>query len=345
VANQEHLDLLNQGIWIWNQWRTEYPDIQPDLREASLKGVNLSKANFQNVDFREADLPGSDCSYCNLQGANLSFASMYGANFYSADLSYANLQRSDLFMTNLGANLYGVNLSWSDLGEADFSQSTMGLTILGDVDLHLAKGLERVTHQGPSIIGIDTIIRSRGKIPKIFLRNAGVPGSIIEAIPSLIDSLRPIDFYSCFIAYSSQDQPFANRLYADLQSNGVRCWIASEDMKIGAKFRPSIDESIHLCDKLLLVLSKHSVASNWVEHEVEMALAKEHREKRTVLLPVRLDTAILEREYDGWPALVQHERHIGDFTRWKDRDSYQQTFERLLRDLEAEPQRVKEEGI
>jgi hypothetical protein len=107
-------------------------------------------------------------------------------------------------------------------------------------------------------------------------------------------------------------------------------------MKIGAKIRPNIDESIRLYDKLLLVLSKHSVVSNWVEHEVEMALAKEHREKRTVLFPVRLDTAILEREYDGWPALVRHERHIGDFTHWKNHDSYQQAFERLLRDLNAE---------
>jgi hypothetical protein len=44
----------------------------------------------------------------------------------------------------------------------------------------------------------------------------------------------------------------------------------------------------------------------------------------------------LEREHDGWPTLVQNERHIGDFTCWKDHDRYQQAFERLLRDLKAE---------
>jgi len=98
----------------------------------------------------------------------------------------------------------------------------------------------------------------------------------------------------------------------------------------------SIDESIRLYDKLLLVLSEHTVNSQWVEHEVEMALAKERRENRTVLFPIRLDETILEMDYDGWPAEVRDTRHIGDFTRWKQRDDYQQAFERLLRDLKAE---------
>jgi hypothetical protein len=28
--------------------------------------------------------------------------------------------------------------------------------------------------------------------------------------------------------------------------------------------------------------------------------------------------------------------HVGDFTSWKDHDSYRQAFDRLLRDLKAE---------
>ncbi|HEU5382046.1 MAG TPA: hypothetical protein VFV38_42040 [Ktedonobacteraceae bacterium] len=47
---------------------------------------------------------------------------------------------------------------------------------------------------------------------------------------------------------------------------------------------------------------------------------------------IRLN-AILEREHTGWPALVLHERHIGDFTGWKEHNQYQVAFERLLRDL------------
>jgi hypothetical protein len=38
----------------------------------------------------------------------------------------------------------------------------------------------------------------------------------------------------------------------------------------------------------------------------------------------------------AWAADILRTRHIGDFSRWKDHDAYQQAFERLLRDLKAE---------
>ena len=85
----------------------------------------------------------------------------------------------------------------------------------------------------------------------------------------------PIEYYSCFISYSSKDEDFAKRLYADLQTEHVRCWFAPEDLKIGEKFRPRIDEAIRWYDKLLLVLSENSVNSPWVEKEVETAFEKE----------------------------------------------------------------------
>jgi hypothetical protein len=37
----------------------------------------------------------------------------------------------------------------------------------------------------------------------------------------------------------------------------------------------------------------------------------------------------------GWLALLKNTRNVGDFTRWKDHDSYRKAFERLLRDLKA----------
>jgi hypothetical protein len=104
-------------------------------------------------------------------------------------------------------------------------------------------------------------------------------------------------------------------------------------MKIGDKIRTRIDEAIHLQDKLLLILSEHSVTSDWVEHEVETALARECRDQSTIFFPIRLDNAILERPHTGWPALVKYQRHTGDFTHWKDHDQYQIAIERLVRDL------------
>ena len=140
------------------------------------------------------------------------------------------------------------------------------------------------------------------------------------------------EFYSCFISYSTKDQRFAERLFNDLQGNGVRCWFAPEHLKIGAKTRPAIDETIRLHDKVLLVLSKHSVASDWVEQEVETALARERRDKSPVLFPIRVDKSVTG-DQSGWPALIWNTRNVGDFTRWKNDDAYRKAFDRLLRDL------------
>jgi len=204
------------------------------------------------------------------------------------------------------------------------------------VDLSVVKGLDAVKHRGPSTLGIDTIYRSNGNIPEIFLLGAGVPDPFIEYMGSLVG--KPIEYYTCFISYSSKDEDFARRLYADLQSNNIRCWFAPEDMKIGDKIRPRIDEAIRIHDKLLLVLSEHSVESTWVEKEVETAFEKERQQNKLVLFPIRLDDYVMNTS-QAWAADIRRTRHIGDFTRWKRHDNYQKVLRRLLRDLKTEPPR------
>jgi hypothetical protein len=147
--------------------------------------------------------------------------------------------------------------------------------------------------------------------------------------------MEPIQFYSCFISYSSKDQAFAERLHADIQGKVIRCSYAPADLKIGEKIRVGIDESIRTHDKLLLILSKNSVQREWVEKEVQTAKEEERRQKRAVLFPIRLDDAVMKIE-SGWPADIRRSRHIGEFRRWKDPESYQKAFLRLLKDLKAE---------
>jgi hypothetical protein len=105
-------------------------------------------------------------------------------------------------------------------------------------------------------------------------------------------------------------------------------------LKWGERIRVGIDEAIRVHDKLILILSKSSVASGSVEREVNIALARGRKEKRTVLSPVRVDKAVFESPF-GWATEIRHERNIGDFTRWKEHDKYQKAFARLLRDLQA----------
>jgi uncharacterized protein YjbI with pentapeptide repeats len=319
MANKEHREIIKQGTNVWNEWRKKHPGIRPDLSGANLSRAKLWGADFWGADLNEANLSkttfeGADLSETNLSEANLNDANLWGANLASADLRRANL-------------------SETNLKEADLSNVVIGNTSFGDRDFRLLNGLETIRHSGSSPLSINSIYKSEGKIPETFVKGTGAPDSFIEYMRALVAN--PIEYYTCFISYSSQDQDFAERIYADLQSNGVRCWFAPEDMKIGDKIRPRIDESIRLYDKLLLVISGHSICSEWVEHEVEMALAKERTKKQTVLFPVRLDKAIIEMNQDGWPSEVRHTRHIRDFERWKNHDEYQKSFQRLLRDLQA----------
>jgi hypothetical protein len=190
-----------------------------------------------------------------------------------------------------------------------------------------------VIHHGPSTIGIDAIYKSKGKIPEVFLKGCGVPDNFIAYVGSLVG--KPIEYYSCFISYSSKDQKCAERLHNDLQAKGVRCWFAPEDLKIGDRILDRIDQEIRVYDKLMVVLSEHSIDSDWVETEVQAALEKERQRKQTVLFPIRLDNAVWDTKR-AWAAKLRRERNIGDFTCWKDHDAYQKAFDRLLQDLKAE---------
>lgn len=344
MANPEHLALLQQGVEAWNKWRQanlgiEKPDLHganlsgTDLRVADLRETDLHGANLSRTDLRWADLRGSDLRVADLSAANLDEANLSGANLLMANFSMANLGWVDLS----GANLSMANLLMADLLMADLHRTILQNTIFSGVNLTGVRGLDTCHHERPSHLDFRTLQQS-GPLPLAFLRGCGLPDPLIDYLPSLLN--QPIQFYSCFISYSSKDEDFAQRLHADLQNEGVRCWFAPEDIQGGQKLHEQIGEAIQLHDKLLLVLSEHSMYSEWVETEIVKARQREVREKRQVLFPIRLVDfeTIQQRECfdaDTEKDLAREVRKyfIPDFSNWKSHEAYQQAFDRLLRDL------------
>lgn len=316
MADQELIELLKRDVDQWNAWREQHRErsvdlreadlSQVDLREANLSGVYLSRANLRKVNLSGAYLIGADLNGADLREANLSGVYLSGADLSGVYLSRANLS---------GADLSEATLTRADLSGADLSGAILVKTVLGALDLRNVKGLVEIRHRGPSYIEQHTILLPQDGSALHFLRGAGVPDEWIEFWRST--SMHPIQYHSLFISYSSQDELLARRLHADLQAEGVRCWFAPEDLKIGDKLRPRIDEAIHLHEKLLLLLSEHALASAWVETEVETALEKERLHQREVLFPIRLDDSVLQTK-EAWAAQLRRQRHIGDFTGWKD---------------------------
>jgi hypothetical protein len=56
-------------------------------------------------------------------------------------------------------------------------------------------------------------LKNSGPLPIAFLRGVDLPDNVIDYLPSLLNEA--IQFYSCFISYSSQDEAFAERLHSD----------------------------------------------------------------------------------------------------------------------------------
>lgn len=125
------------------------------------------------------------------------------------------------------------------------------------------------------------------------------------------------EYFSCFISHSSKDQQFCDRLYADLQANGIRAWYFPKDATWGEPVWKEIDRTIKEYDKLIAVCSKNSLRSEPVLREIERALEREDVEHKSILFAVRLDSYI----FDSW----KHERMtdvlpkvVGDFSAWNE---------------------------
>ncbi len=325
MAFEEHVERIKAGVDKWNHWRERDPWIQPDLWGAYVRDLDLQAINLKHAKLTNAVFTNNNLGYADLSGADLSSADLRGCNLQSAKLT--------------NAILHGANLSRTYLKDCDMTGAQMEATVISDLNLAQVKGVELVTHRFKSEISTSALeitatslsndLANLGAVES-FLRGAGVTDEYIEVFRSRIGL--KANFYSCFISYSSNDRDFAERLFSDLQSRGVRCWYAPEHLRIGRRIRDGIDDSILRHDKLLLVLSESSVASQWVEAEVATALRKERELGWEVLFPLRLDDSIITSKA-GWVTLIQNTRNIGNFCDWRNHDTYIKSLERLLRDL------------
>jgi hypothetical protein len=382
---REHMEVVLQGNDAITVWRQANPNRRldlsgADLPRAKLAEVDLSRANLSKTNLMEADLSGtllhganlahavisgaqmvqSDLFKANLTSANLSDADLSAATMSQANLSGADLSATQCYVTDLsGAVLSSADLSFATLDRANldlalFSGATFNETVFADCDLSRSLGLDSVQHLGPSTLGLDTLVRSRGDLPAPFLRGAGVPDHIVNYMRELNGGAPP--FYTCFITHADEDQEFAIRLAADLQSRGVRCWTYRDTAALGPRIYKKSDRTLRVYDKLLVICSKDSLQHNHVLREMERALLKEQAIARgndelqhangngptnprlrepQVLFLVRLDDYVA----DGWQHARKMEvarRTIGNFAGWsQNSESYQQSLSSLLNLLNA----------
>ena len=297
MANPKHLAILEQGVEVWNRWRDENPDVEPDLSEQVFErkqwqAINLFSANLRSVELVGIDLNEADMTDCTLADSSITSVSVRRGHLVAANLAATRSLHVDFSGTDFrNADLTAAILRRCDFGDASFTRVTLYGSAFLETDLSSVRNLETCLHHGPSNLDHWTLLKS-AHLPKSFFQGVGLPDKLIDYLPSLAQGA--VEFYSSFISYSSNDQGFAERLHTDLQARNLRVWFAPEDLRIGDCFQERIEDSIRLYDKVMIVLSEASVQSRWVEREVNAAFEREERDKRLVLFPIRIDDAVID---------------------------------------------------
>jgi len=135
MADEEHLRILAQGVSVWNQWRKQHPEVEPDLAGLLVHevippgrlGIDLSRADFRNANLDGADLYNTWLLEADFSGARASEAGFGevtagSAKFVDANLDGANFMRAHLpFADFTGANLRAAKFYGACLDEASLN--------------------------------------------------------------------------------------------------------------------------------------------------------------------------------------------------------------------------------
>lgn len=332
------------------------------LIKADLYGASLINAKLRNANFSKSDLRKANLGQAILCKANLRKSDLDGANLSIADLTKAKLNGANLNMANFhGAELQDADLSDTCLWDVEFNRANLrgailsnahaGQTNFGDINLSEVYGLESIIHDLGSTIGSSTLRLSKGIIPDIFLQGCGLSDLEIESAklhnPELTNeeiikiqyriydlrATQAIQIAPLFISYSHGDTLFVNLLDSKLKMKGIRFWRDIHDMTAG-RMETQIDRAIQQNPTVLVVLSKNSLNSDWVQHEVRKARELEKEMKRDVLCPVALDDSWKSAP---WPARVMEqimEYNVLDFSGWEDDTKFNEVFAKLLNGLD-----------
>src|SRR5262249_20158364 len=96
--------------------------------------------------------------------------------------------------------------------------------------------------------------------------------------------------HDVFISYSSRDKPTADAVCAELESQGLRCWIARRDVLPGREWGEAITAAIEEAQVLVMVFSRRANESRHLRREVARAV-----DRGIAIVPFRIENAMPTR--------------------------------------------------
>ena len=132
-----------------------------------------------------------------------------------------------------------------------------------------------------------------------------------------------------FISYSHADSEFVDKVGDYLTRKGVRYW-RDIHRATAESIEEQVDRAIRGNLTVLIIPSKHSIKSDWVQHELRETRKTGIEPRQYLLCPVALDNTW---EKSPWQELSMEQvlaYTILDFSEWEDEMKFEEMFRRLI---------------
>lgn len=319
------------------------------FRGANLSNIKITGGAWSRSDFYEANLQGAvilfvDMIECFFGHANISFAQLLGVNLNGSIMFLADLRSTSLGM----ANLPGVREATMRVTAAEFQDVDSQIEVLNrfgnivdEETLRLTvfligKRSEILADKNP----VDISLRTFSEINEImdFLELTTLSGERLAQFRQ--ECLDAENRPSVFISYSTKDTQAVESIHLLLSKTGCSIWFAPIEMKAGGDITAQLNAAIDTFTYVIPVLSRNSIASQWVGHEMIRAKRREQESGLQVLYPVRItgyedlqDWQLKDPDTNQDYAAEFREMLIPDFSMWKDSVALQIEFVKFARQL------------
>lgn len=99
-----------------------------------------------------------------------------------------------------------------------------------------------------------------------------------------------------FMSHSSKDKAFVERLSLDLLRNGLPVWLDNWEMQAGDSLYEKIYSGLDNSSYIIIIVSGNYNKSIWTTKEFRATLAREDRDKKTILIPILIDDTTIPLE-------------------------------------------------
>lgn len=127
---------------------------------------------------------------------------------------------------------------------------------------------------------------------------------------------------SVFLSHNTKDKPFVERLARDLDNHAVKYWLDKAEIKVGDSLIEKIRSGLDEVDYVAAILSPNSIASSWVQREIDVAMNHEIGGKEIKVLPIMYQKCEL-------PGFLLGKLYV-DFT---NETNYENAFKKLVNSI------------